>query len=234
MNKIYSFYFALPSFKRFGKIGRGIDSLLGLFVKKMFDKTLPTQYQNEQNNALCGIRTAQEEKFIVSMTSFPARIDDIWICIESLMRQSFRPDAIELWLSLKQFPTKSIPTSLENLKKRGLSINWVEDDIRSYKKYYYSMLKHPNDCVITVDDDVYYPEDALANLIDLHKQFPHCVCANRVHKICYDENGEIKPYRKWIHNYKGTRYPQNRLFVTGEGGVLYPPHRNILINRCLI
>lgn len=224
MKNIYDFYFALPSFKRFGKVGRGMDMLLGRFVKKKLDKKIPNQYKKDGDSFTCRGNDSRNEKIIVSMTSFPARINDIWICIESLMRQSFKPDAIELYLSLKQFPDRKIPSSLEPLKKRGLLITFVEDDIRSYKKYYYAMLNHPNDCVVTVDDDVYYPEDALQNLIELHKLYPNSVCANRVHKICYKKNGTIKPYRKWIHNYKGDRTPQERLFVTGVGGVLYPPN----------
>lgn len=224
MKKLYGFYFAFPSFKRFGIVGRGLDRLMGRLVKRKLDKKIPTLYKKDFEKFNCGGRDTVGEKIIVSMTSFPARINDIWICIESLIRQSFKPDVIELYLSLKQFPGRKIPSELEFLQNKGLSIVFVDDDIRSYKKYYYAMLAHPNDCVITVDDDVYYPEDTLQNLIDLHKLYPHCVCANRVHKIVYDKKGVIKPYRKWVHNYKGDRTPQDRLFVTGVGGVLYPPN----------
>lgn len=226
MNVLYSFYYALPSFKRLGKIGKGIDRLQGKLFKKILDRHVPAKYDREFDIQGMGINkdTNRKEKIIVSLTSFPGRINEVWICIESLMRQTFKPDAIELWLSLKQFPDRVIPQKLQRYEQRGLRINWVEDDIRSYKKYYYSIQAHPDACIVTVDDDVYYPSDMLQNLITLHERFPRCVCANRVHLIQYGKNGEIKPYRKWKHNYgckKPTPLP--RLFVTGIGGVLYPP-----------
>ena len=205
MNKMYSLYYALPSFKRLGKIGKGIDRLQGKLFKKILDRYVPAKYDKEFDAQHIGINkdTNRQEKIIVSLTSFP--------------------DAIELWLSLKQFPDRVIPQKLQRYEQRGLQINWVEDDIRSYKKYYYSMQAHPNASIVTVDDDVYYPSDMLQNLINLHEQFPRCVCANRVHLIQYGKNGEIKPYIKWKHNY-GCKIPTPlpSLFVTGIGGVLYP------------
>ena len=225
MNKIYSLYYALPSFKRLGKIGKGIDRLQGKLFKKILDRYVPAKYDKEFDVQHIGINkdTNRQDKIIVSLTSFPGRINEVWICVESLMRQTFKPDAIELWLSLKQFPDRVIPQKLQRYEQRGLQINWVEDDIRSYKKYYYSMQAHPNASIVTVDDDVYYPSDMLQNLIKLHEQFPRSICANRVHLIQYGKNGEIKPYRKWKHNY-GCKIPTPlpRLFVTGIGGVLYP------------
>ena len=106
MNKMYSLYYALPSFIRLGKIGKGIDRLQGKFFKKILDRYVPAKYDKEFDVQHIGINkdTNRKEKIIVSLTSFPGRINEVWICIESLMRQTFKPDAIELWLSLKQFP----------------------------------------------------------------------------------------------------------------------------------
>lgn len=223
MNSAYSLFFKLPSFKRFGKIGKGIDFAMAKIVKRKLEKTLPAQYKTSSVVNSHVNDKQRETKYIASLTSFPVRINEIWVCIESILHQSFKPDGIELFLCEAQFPEKQLPESLLNLCQKGLSIIWVKENIRSYTKYYYAIQKHPNDCVITFDDDVYYPEDALQNLVELHEQYPNCICANRVHKIIYDKKGEIKPYRKWLHNYKGDRTPQDRLFLTGVGGVLYPP-----------
>ena len=38
-------------------------------------------------------------KVIVSLTSFPARIDKVYLCINSLLRQSFKADKVILWLA---------------------------------------------------------------------------------------------------------------------------------------
>ena len=115
MNKIYSLYYALPSFKWLGKIGKGIDRLQGKFFKKILDRYVPAKYDKEFDVQHIGINkdTNRQDKIIVSLTSFPGRINEVWICVESLMRQTFKPDAIELWLSLRQFPDRVIPWNLQ-------------------------------------------------------------------------------------------------------------------------
>ena len=84
------------------------------------------------------------------------------------------------------------------------------------------MVKYPEANIITVDDDVYYPNHFLKHLIDLHEMFPMAICANRAHKMVF-VNGTIRPYRKWKHNYKKIEKPSPLLVQVGVGGVLYPP-----------
>ena len=45
----------------------------------------------------------RRRKVIVSMTSIPARIDKVWITVESLLRQTYKPDEIIVWLALDEF-----------------------------------------------------------------------------------------------------------------------------------
>ena len=121
-----------------------------------------------------GLNTTEkrDEKIIVSLTSFPKRINKVWICISTILRQSVKPDVVELWLSKEQFPNeeKDLPENLLELKEQGLSIFFCEDDLRSHKKYFYSMQKHPNDIVITCDDDFFYPSDMIFSLYEEYKK----------------------------------------------------------------
>src|SRR5690606_16598971 len=58
---------------------------------------------------------------IVSLTSFPARIDRLWLVVECILRQSYKPDRIILWLSKEQFTTvNELPKSLLEQRSRGL------------------------------------------------------------------------------------------------------------------
>lgn len=224
MNTFYKLYFALPNFARIGLAGKAINRILGMILKRIFDAFVPAYLKRTAQKAGYGLITEpRDETYIVSLTSFPARIDEIWITIETILRQSFKPDKIILWLAKSQFPDAIIPESLENLKKRGLTINFCDEDLRSHKKYYYVMESYPEANIVTFDDDVYYPSNTLLDIIKLHQKYPKVICANRAHKITFTKKGLTNEYSKWKHNYKVISYPNHLLTQVGVGGVLYPP-----------
>ena len=84
-----------------------------------------------------GVGNNKDHTIIVSLTSFDQRIDSLHIVIESLFQQSLKADNIILWLSKKNFLSKSVPENLLRLQTRGLSIEWVSEDIGPYKKIIY-------------------------------------------------------------------------------------------------
>ena len=118
----------------------------------------------------------RQEKIIVSLTSYPKRIGTVWITIETLMRQSMKPDEIILWLAKEQFENiEDLPQELKEQQKRGLTIRFC-DDLRSHKKYYYVLQENPNDIVILFDDDMFYPYDTIKKLYQLHRRRPKDIC----------------------------------------------------------
>ncbi|MBQ6012154.1 MAG: hypothetical protein IJL23_03465, partial [Alphaproteobacteria bacterium] len=168
-------------------------------------------------------RTKRDKKIIVSLTSFPQRMKDIHYAIFSLLKQTVKPDKIILWLGKDKFPNKEqdLPETLLNLKKFGLTIKWCKD-IRSYTKLIPALKEYPDDIIITVDDDIYYPEYLVEKLYKAYlknKNMVHCL---RAHKIKFNQDETILPYNDWekcIQNVK----PSFNNFLTGVGGVLYPP-----------
>lgn len=221
MNFLYSIYFALPDFTKTGILGKIVVRLQERILKRVFDRTMPAYFRRTAESAGSGINTnPRDEKYIVSLTSFPARIDDIWISIETILRQSFKPDMIILWLAEEQFPDKQLPESLRKLEKRGLSIQYC-DDLRSHKKYYHSMKNYPEANIITLDDDLYYHRDVLKNVVELHQQHPGMICTNRAHKLTFSNN-TLNSYRKWKYNVTD-KQPSHLLVQTGGAGTLYPP-----------
>lgn len=195
-----------------------IDKVIRVFVKSFANIFVPAFFKLSPGSKLQNNRT---QKVVVSVTSFPKRINRLWIVIETMLRQTIKPDIIILYLSKEQFNSMDdIPRSLRKLEKRGLQIRLCDDDLKSHKKYYYSMNEFPNDLIITIDDDVFYHKKTIESLLSLHEQYPDDIIANCVSSIEYDDNGNVLPYKYWKRqvNNKDTINVQ-----IGIGGVLYPP-----------
>ncbi|WP_179018590.1 hypothetical protein [Winogradskyella forsetii] len=159
---------------------------------------------------------------IVSLTSFPARIDFVYLAIKSMLNQKRRPKKIILWLGEEYFPNgeENLPNSLLELKSLGLEIQFCED-IRAHTKYYYAFQKYPDELIVTVDDDIIYPVNLLQKLLEIHSKYPNCVVANRVRIMELDNEG-YKPYREWrLNRLESNKNPSMKLIATGVGGVLY-------------
>ena len=173
-----------------------------------------------------GLNTShRDQKIIVSLTSFPERINKVPLVVESLLNQSLKPDQIILYLSKQQFPECQCPPVLKKAIKYGLNVQFVDDDLKPHKKYYYAFQQFPNDLIITVDDDVRYSPKLIERLYKSYKYRPKCVSAMRVHKITFNSDGQINPYNKWVKDYDGKIGRESyKLIATGVGGVLYPPN----------
>lgn len=164
-------------------------------------------------------------KIIVSLTSFPNRINTLHFVIENMINQTKKIDKIILVLSKIQFPNleKELPDNLLSYKSLNLEIVWVDEDIKSHKKYFYTMQLYPNDLIITIDDDLIYDLDLVEKLYNGYRKFPNSIIATRTHLMKL-ENNEIKKYIEWEHCYsKLINVPSMLLFSTSGAGTLYPP-----------
>ena len=178
----------------------------------------------------------QDSQIIVSLTTFPARIEKVYLTIFSLMEQTVKPSKIILWLADTQFLSEEmLPSALLRLRKRGLEIRFC-DDLKSHKKYYYTLREFSTFTIITVDDDVLYPPNTIEKLIEKSKQYPDCICCNRGHEITFTD-GKINAYSEWVKEAVYLNKPSMILCPTGVGGVLYPPgslHRDCLDKEKII
>jgi hypothetical protein len=166
----------------------------------------------------------KDGRLIVSLTSFPKRIHRLWLVVESILRQTQKPDAIIVWLSKEQFPVmESLPDSLLRLRKRGLKIELRDGDLRSHKKYFYSIKEYPEDFIITVDDDIYYHNTMIAELVNLSNSYPQTICCHYAAYVGYDSERLLLPYSDWIRIKSQTR-PSFDILAGSGGGTLYPPH----------
>ncbi|MCL1989895.1 MAG: hypothetical protein FWG67_03295 [Defluviitaleaceae bacterium] len=168
-----------------------------------------------------------ERKIKISLTSYPARINQIHLTIETLLNQSKKVDQILLWLSKNQFPNleNDLPEELLAQLDQGFEIRWVDDDLKPHKKYYYVMKEYPNDIIITVDDDLLYEEDMVEKLYQSYLKFPKAVSTMLTHLITITEDGQkVEPYNYWIKNYDMILgKPSMKLLALSGSGTLYPP-----------
>jgi glycosyltransferase involved in cell wall biosynthesis len=165
----------------------------------------------------------REKNIVISLTSYPARINEVACTIYSLLNQSLKPDKIILYLGEDRFLRKEddLPQDLLQLKSCGLEIRWC-NDLRSYTKLVPALKDFPNDLIVTADDDIYYPKNWLDLLYQSYLKFPQDIHAHRCHRVVQNTNGSLLPYNQWPHNIQiaGAEYKN---FLTGVGGVLYPP-----------
>ena len=163
---------------------------------------------------------------IVSFTSYPPRIDSVHRVVESLYQQTVQADAIILYLSLEEFPgaEDDLPDHLRVLiGRKGFRIEWVEENLRSHKKYFYALQKYREDTVITVDDDTVYAETMIGDFVREQRRYPHAISARRVRMVLKCGQG-LESYRKWdgnLEEYAGI--PRMDLCAIGVGGICYPP-----------
>lgn len=173
-----------------------------------------------------GVDPAEDGKprLIVSLTSFPARIKTVSYTIESLLLQKKKPNMVVLWLGYDKFPNKEkdLPKRLTRLTQYGLTIKWCKD-IKSYTKLVPSLEEYPDDIIVTVDDDVWYPPQWLDNLYKSYEKEPQYIHADRVMEVGITD-GKIDKYVDWKFHIFGPKDPSYLWHFTGTGGVLYPPH----------
>lgn len=158
---------------------------------------------------------------IASLTSFPARIDDVWITIESIFQQEYKPSKVVLVLAEPEFPGRKLPTSLERQIERGLEVLWVQENTRSYKKLLPVRGKYPESYIVTFDDDIIYEPWRLRQLVDHSERYPNSIIGFRGREVSLAGDAQFRPYMDWTP--ANEESPPYRTLLTGVGGILYPP-----------
>lgn len=216
MNRNITEFLKIPESIRIPYFGGKLYS----FLTKMDNKLILEEKLSENPINI----EEREEKVIVSMTSFPARINYVYIAIKSLMLQTYKPDRIILWLAEEQFPEKMLPENLTSLEKYGLEICWMKENLYGHKKYFWPLMQQKeNELVITYDDDLIYAPNSIEKLIKTHKKYPRCIVCNRTQALKYDQSGNVVNPGRWdTISDIGLKKPSFKLAPSTGGGCLYP------------
>jgi len=132
-----------------------------------------------------------KERIIVTMTSYPGRINNVSKSIFLLLtKQTLKPDEIHLWLSIEEFPNKekNLPKDLQTvIKHPKVFLHWLPKNTYVHKRHEYFKIAKENDLVFLIDDDVRYADDLIKTVVENHNKFPNCI-------ICYNSY----PYHKYV------------------------------------
>lgn len=164
----------------------------------------------------------QRHGYVVSMTSFPARLSTLHLVVQSLISQTCPPDAIHIWLGQDEVPARHwLPRALLALEDRGLQVHFVRRTFHQYDKFMHNSDLNREQPFVIVDDDVIYPPESMERLLESHRAFPEAVIANRCHRMLVAPDGGFGAYQAWPREVMFDR-PRQLAFPTGAGGVLYP------------
>lgn len=171
-------------------------------------------YRNERGV----IDSMERTPLCISLTTYSKRIFDVALVVESLLHQTYKPNKIVLWLDEEEFNIESVPILLKKQIERGLEIKFCEN-LRSFKKIIPTLINYPEYNIITVDDDVLYPEDFVEQLMNQFDKEQRCIYYFRGRFVGKTRKGYL-PYSKW----KMVSDTEEHMDVlpTGIGGVLYP------------
>lgn len=137
-------------------------------------------------------------KIILSCTTTYERRNIFYYSIQSLLKQSIKPDLFLVNLSKDSYLQDSGFSDVPAwLKDERVTINWVKNT-GPYRKLL-PCLDHAgeDDLIITVDDDVLYDQDWLEKLFELSKKNPDSIVCSRAKKMTKNIFGRWKNYGHW-------------------------------------
>ncbi|GGB51886.1 hypothetical protein GCM10011502_26300 [Oceanisphaera marina] len=177
---------------------------------------------------------------IISFTTISSRVDIVDNVVFNILNQSIEEFELRLYISKEPWlldkGITSIPHRLEKLKKDSRFKVIYTKNTGPYRKLIPALTefwgtKKP---IITIDDDVAYPNNFLETMTHAQKIFD-CPIAFRGREITLNSQNKILPYKKWkSSNLAGASACK---LPTGKDGVIYMPHhfsRDVLnINHAL-
>lgn len=178
-------------------------------LKKLPSRALRVQNSNTQGNT------------IVSFTSISARLPYLHLVARSLISQSLAPEKIILWLHSNL--ETSLPKNLTKLVGDNFEIRFSAEHC-PHRKLVEPLRDEAlkRKIIVTCDDDMMYPTDWFARLIQSHTENPRQIVAHECRKIVKNSLGVVLPYSEWVKEDPGASALDT--IAVGYGGVLYPPN----------
>ena len=133
-------------------------------------------------------------KTIISMATIPSRKARLKENLPSIINQSYPFDT--LILNILDNLSDDDYVFYEDLKSmdKRIILNRVEQKWRSCNKLLPALKLYPNDIIITIDDDIYYPKDSFQTLMQQWVETPNCIIAHEINPILLLKNNTYITY----------------------------------------
>ncbi|KQB84366.1 hypothetical protein [Corynebacterium oculi] len=192
------------------------------FIFTLF-RLIPLRWNNRFSRSRIPRWTGQDApEVLISLTTHGRRLRTVFLAIESVARGPRRAPIV-LWLDPEDYDRpEAWPPSLHRLVRRGLTVCRGDGGLGPHAKYWnqFRAVAGTDTRVVTIDDDVIYPEWFLDRLLTIGGLRLDAVVAYRAHRIELSE-GRMLPYMKWSP--ADTCEASLLHFATGVSGVCYPP-----------
>lgn len=218
-----------PAYDALKKIIAGnIERILGKCAMRARHTVWPIEalYENGNTPRTAGMDMASREMApIVSLTTISSRVDRVSQTIHRIAQQTLKPHSINLYISEEPYLLdQGIRRGNEHLRRiadMGANI-YLTSNIGPYRKQYPLLQQlrdahaSPATLIVTMDDDVLYPDDVLEQLVDAAR-FDDAVIAHRGREMVFDGR-RLKPYSE----FKAPASMKSQCNLgTGKNGIAY-------------
>ncbi len=203
------------------RVSSRVTGLIRRHAKAMVSKTIGACYRAMgYQRGYSGVTSVKREvPLIVSMTTIPARFHLAPIAIQSVLRQSLKPDHLFLWYDETQ---GNDSPAMRRCIRQGLVVRPCRD-VGPHTKLVHCLAEYPQAVIVTADDDYIYPRTWLERLYASYLERPdviHCHCALL---MSFDAQGMPTRYKGWQPPRGCEGECRLDVFPLGYAGVLYPP-----------
>ena len=162
----------------------------------------------------------RNRKIILSMTTIPKRMGRLTDNIPAILGQTYKFD--KLVINIDDNLSDEDYEWYEKFAKQDarIEINKAEAKWRSCNKLLPTLKKYPNDIIITLDDDIYYPKDTIKELVEWNEKHPECIITHEVNPIWISDEKDYVGY----HNFYDVMLMQKEWGKYFSNCCLFPPH----------
>jgi len=164
------------------------------------------------------------QKIIISLTILPSRLKNSQKCIQSLLSQDTKPDAIYIWHPQNCRRDKTVVKEMPPYLQNPLIHNLKVEDMGPITKILPSLKKEWNNkdtIIITADDDVIYPKNWVSGLVEASDKSPNSVFCYRGRNF-RDKQNPLYAHTNLVGGHRVKKNTEVDI-VTGTWGALYKP-----------